>query len=393
MRSAFPHDRGRRLFLGGLLALGLPGTGQAAPAPVVTILGDSITAGYGLRAEDALPAQLQAALARVGVRARVRGAGVSGDTTAGGLARVDFSVQPDTRVCVVALGGNDLLQGLDPQAMKANLERLVRRLQARRIGVVLCGLRAPSSLNAGYAREFNAVFPAVARAEGVAALSEPPGGGGAGPGAEPGRRHPSQPARREGDRRAPRAAGGPRLEAAPMMRLFAAVAVPPEIGEGLTRRQQGLPGARWRPLENLHITLRFFGETAEPLAHDLDAELSAIAQAPFEIGLEGVGAFGEGRDVHAVWAGVGESEPLRRLAGRCEAAARRAGLKPDKRIYRPHVTLAYLKRADPARVGAWIQGHNLLKSPPFRVTWFGLYSSWSSSEGSRYDLEREYPLI
>ena len=177
-----------------------------------------------------------------------------------------------------------------------------------------------------------------------------------------------------------------------MIRLFAAIAIPPEIGEGLERRQEGLPGARWRPLETLHLTLRFFGKISEPVATDLDAELATIPGRPFELNLQGVGTFGEGGEVNALWAGVGGSEPLRVLAGRCESAARRAGLKAETRAYRPHVTLAYLKRADPARVAAWVQGHNLLKSPPFRVDRFGLYSSWLSSEGSRYDLEREYRL-
>ena len=177
-----------------------------------------------------------------------------------------------------------------------------------------------------------------------------------------------------------------------MRRLFAAIEVPPEIGEGLARRQQGLPGARWRPLDTLHITLRFLGDVAESAARDLDAELAAISARPFELELQGVGSFGEGPDVHAVWAGVGESEPLKRMAAKCETAARRAGIKPESRAYRPHLTLAYLRHADPARVGAWLQGHNLLKSPPFRVTWFGLYSSWPTSEGSRYELEQDYPL-
>jgi 2'-5' RNA ligase len=177
-----------------------------------------------------------------------------------------------------------------------------------------------------------------------------------------------------------------------VIRLFAAIAIPPEIGEGLERRQQGLPGARWRPLEAMHVTLRFFGETSEPMAVDLDAELAGVAGRPFELQFEGVGSFGDGRDVRAVWAGVGESEPLRTLAGRCEAAARRAGLKPEGRAYKPHVTLAYLKHADPGRVAVWVQGNNLLKSPPFGVDRFGLYSSWLSSEGSRYELEREYRL-
>ncbi len=177
-----------------------------------------------------------------------------------------------------------------------------------------------------------------------------------------------------------------------MIRLFAAVAIPQQIAEGLARRQQGLPGARWRPLDSLHVTLRFFGEVQEPVAADLDDELAKLTGRPFELQLNGVGAFGEGREVRAVWAGVGDSESLRVLAGRCEAAARRAGLKAEGRAYHPHVTLAYLKRPDPERVAAWVQGHNLLRSPPLPIDRFGLYSSWPTSEGSRYELEREYPL-
>ncbi len=134
----------------------------AAAPPVVTILGDSITAGLGLPAAAALPAQLAAALARLGVRASVRGAGVSGDTAADGLARLDFSVRPDTSVCVVALGGNDLLQGQDPKTTRASLEAIVRRLQARRIGVVLAGLSPPPAIGASYARDFAAIYPAIA---------------------------------------------------------------------------------------------------------------------------------------------------------------------------------------------------------------------------------------
>ncbi|HEY3694743.1 arylesterase [Phenylobacterium sp.] len=146
-------------------ALAAPG---AARRPVVTLLGDSITAGFGLPAAQALPAQLQAALARLGSDAVVRGAGVSGDTSAGGLARVDFSVQRDTDVCVVALGANDLLQGLEPRVTEANLDRIVVRLQARRIGVVLAGLAAPPAVGRSYARDFDAAFAAVARRRKVA---------------------------------------------------------------------------------------------------------------------------------------------------------------------------------------------------------------------------------
>jgi 2'-5' RNA ligase len=177
-----------------------------------------------------------------------------------------------------------------------------------------------------------------------------------------------------------------------MIRLFAALAIPFEIGEGLARHQTGVEGARWRPLESLHITLRFFGEIAENRAEDLDLELSRIGGAPFDLTLSGVGAFGEGERIEAVWAGVEDNPALRILAGRCEAAARRAGLKPDTRVYYPHVTLAYLRRPDAGQVAAWIQTHNLLKSPPFRAPAFGLYSSWQTSQGSRYEAERIYPL-
>ena len=177
-----------------------------------------------------------------------------------------------------------------------------------------------------------------------------------------------------------------------MLRLFAALALPDEIAAGLARRQAGLPGARWHPREALHVTLRFFGEVANDVAADLDAMLGEVSGEPMDLTLAGVGHFGEGEQVHAVWAGVEDDPVLAGLAARCETLARRAGLDPEKRRYRPHVTLAYLKHADPLKVAAWEQGHNLLKSPPFRVERFGLYSSWLSPGGSRYDLERDYPL-
>jgi acyl-CoA thioesterase-1 len=151
-----------------LLALGTVGAAAAAPAfaagrpHVVTMLGDSITAGYGLPSRDAVPARLEAELARLGAIARVRAAGVSGDTSAGGLARVDFSVQPDTDLCIVALGGNDLLQGLDPRTTRSNIDRIIGRLQARRMGVLLAGLRAPPVIGRGYVRDFDGLFPALA---------------------------------------------------------------------------------------------------------------------------------------------------------------------------------------------------------------------------------------
>jgi acyl-CoA thioesterase-1 len=159
----------RKLILAGLAALPViaPTEVLAARGKVVTVLGDSITAGLGLPARAALPNQLHLALERLGVPNVVRAAGVSGDTSAGGAARMDFSIQPDSAVVVVALGGNDLLQGLDPQTTRANLDRILARLKQRHMGVVLAGLRAPPELGRGYARDFDAVFSGLAKAHGV----------------------------------------------------------------------------------------------------------------------------------------------------------------------------------------------------------------------------------
>lgn len=178
----------RRTLLLGALALGLSACGQeasepaeaaqdrppapppepsaaaetAANLPIVALLGDSITAGLGLPAREALPAQLEAALSAAGTPVRVRAAGVSGDTTAGALARVDFSIQDDTDLCIVALGGNDLLQGIEPARMRANLQAIIEGLQARNIAVLLAGMQAPPSYGR-YAADFDAVFADLAR--------------------------------------------------------------------------------------------------------------------------------------------------------------------------------------------------------------------------------------
>ena len=144
----------------------------AGRVKTVVLLGDSITAGLGLPAGASLPVQLQAALRKAGVSVTVVAAGVSGDTSADALARVDFSVPTDTDLCVVELGGNDLLQGTKPAATARNLAEIVRRLKARGIGVVLTGIGAPASIGQSYAREFDAVFRDVAKREEVVLLPD-----------------------------------------------------------------------------------------------------------------------------------------------------------------------------------------------------------------------------
>ena len=179
-----------------------------------------------------------------------------------------------------------------------------------------------------------------------------------------------------------------------MLRLFTALHVPEHIAETLKRRQTGLPGANKSLLDPMDITLAFYGEADERQADDLASELvRAEGRGAFELELSGVGAFGDNHRSHTLWAGVSPSEALNQLAVRCKAAGDRVGLPAERREYRPHVTLAYLKpHVDPARVGAWITGHNMLKSPPLRFDSFGLYSSVITDEGSAYRLEREYRL-
>ncbi len=178
-----------------------------------------------------------------------------------------------------------------------------------------------------------------------------------------------------------------------MLRLFTAVPIPFDVAETLARRQTGLPGARWRPGEALHVTLAFYGEVDQRRADDLAAELARVPGGPFDIVLKSVGAFGDAHRSQTLWAGVEPCERLDVLAGRCRAAAERAGIRMQPRVYRPHVTLAYLKtQTNPDRVGAWIANHNLLHSPAIRIDRFGLYSSVLSDTGGHYALERDYPL-
>ncbi len=177
-----------------------------------------------------------------------------------------------------------------------------------------------------------------------------------------------------------------------MIRLFAAIAVPPDAALWLQRLRDATLTPRWSPPENLHVTLRFAGDIPESTADDLDAELEGVESAPFDLTIRGVGLFETRGLPRALWAGVEPSEPLAILRRRCEAAARRAGLSPDTRAWTPHVTLAYLSGAEGPKVAAWIQHNNLARLAAFEVTQFGLYSSWRSKEGSAFRQERTYPL-
>ncbi|WP_395444573.1 GDSL-type esterase/lipase family protein [Caulobacter sp. UC70_42] len=155
-----------------LLGLGLLTQIAAAPKPpgkpqIVTVLGELDHGGPGPAGARRHAGPAAGGAGQAGGLGRGPAAGVSGDTSGGGLARVGFSVAADTRVCVVALGGNDLLQGVEPAQTRANLRGVLQKLKSRGVGAVLVGVGAPPTIGASYAREFNAIYPSLAREFGV----------------------------------------------------------------------------------------------------------------------------------------------------------------------------------------------------------------------------------
>ena len=133
----------------------------ARPLRIVA-LGDSLVAGLGLRAAEAFPARLQQALAARGLDVEIVNAGISGDTAADGLARLDWSVPEDTDAVILELGGNDALRGIDPAVTRKALDAILRRLKERRLPVLLCGMLAPRNMGTAYAQAFDGIFPGLA---------------------------------------------------------------------------------------------------------------------------------------------------------------------------------------------------------------------------------------
>lgn len=130
---------------------------------VIVAFGDSLTAGLGLPEKDAFPAQLEQALRARGQKVRVVNAGVSGDTTAAALARLDWSIPDDADAVIVEFGGNDALLGLDPAATKATLEKIITGIKARGLPVLLAGMEAPRNMGRDYVEAFSALYPDLAR--------------------------------------------------------------------------------------------------------------------------------------------------------------------------------------------------------------------------------------
>lgn len=146
-----------------LAASGPPASQAAAATPVIVAFGDSLTAGLGLPEKDSFPAQLERALKARGQEVKVINAGVSGDTASAGLARLDWAMPDDASAVIIELGANDALQGLDPAATKATLEKIITELKARGLPILLAGMEAPPNLGKEYVEQFRALYADLAQ--------------------------------------------------------------------------------------------------------------------------------------------------------------------------------------------------------------------------------------
>lgn len=168
MENTAPITRRTATLMTGVsLLIAGPAGAQAGKPVKLVALGDSLTAGYLLPADAAFPVVLEKALRAKGLKVEIGNAGVSGDTTAGGAQRVDWSVPEGTDGVILELGANDALRGLDPRRAEANLEKIITRLKARNIAVFLAGMLAPRNNGTDYAAAFDGMFPRLADKHGL----------------------------------------------------------------------------------------------------------------------------------------------------------------------------------------------------------------------------------
>lgn len=178
-----------------------------------------------------------------------------------------------------------------------------------------------------------------------------------------------------------------------MIRLFAALALPEAVRQRLALVRAPLPGARWVPPENMHVTLRFIGEVEPPVATDIDALLSRIIAPAFDIRLAELGTFSSRGRARALWAGVEKSEPLDHLQAKIEAVCVNAGLPPESRKFHPHITLARCRNVPEAPAAEFVATYGGFGLPPVQAAAFTLLSSHMGRSGAVYTSEAVYPLV
>ncbi len=176
------------------------------------------------------------------------------------------------------------------------------------------------------------------------------------------------------------------------MRLFVALDLPDEVKDQLSGLAGGLPGMRWVPRANYHLTLRFIGETPPFRAEEVDEALSAIRARPFALRLLAPGIFERNGQVQSLHVTAERTEELAHLQGKIETALQRAGFPAEKRRFAPHVTLGRAGAVPVPKLVAFLQAHSLFRAPEVTVERFTLFSSVLGKEASHYTPEVDYPL-
>lgn len=179
-----------------------------------------------------------------------------------------------------------------------------------------------------------------------------------------------------------------------MPRLFIAIDLPGAVKRSLEPLFQGLGDVRWLTEDQLHLTLRFVGELDNGRANDIVDALSQVPGVPFELRLKGMGHFPPRGEPRVIWIGIERQPALTALKRRIDRALQQAGVQKDKQRYKPHVTIARLRRL-PSQAGlaTYLMRHSLYQSSSFIVSGFALYSSWLDPEGADYQMEARYDLV
>lgn len=177
-----------------------------------------------------------------------------------------------------------------------------------------------------------------------------------------------------------------------MTRLFIAIDFPQEIKGMLARLCLGLPGARWTPEDQLHLTLRFIGEVDGGVFLDIREALHSLKASPLELTLKGVGFFPPRKQPRILWVGIDKNDPLQLLKKRLDSTLSPLGLEPEKRKFSPHITLARLKNTPLTRLTQYLAGNNLFCTPAVAIRQFQLYSSVLTAKGAVHELQATYEL-
>ncbi|HQT65973.1 MAG: 2'-5' RNA ligase [Rhodospirillales bacterium 20-60-12] len=176
------------------------------------------------------------------------------------------------------------------------------------------------------------------------------------------------------------------------MRLFVALDLPWQVKTSLAQLAINLPGARWVPADNFHLTLRFIGQATSLQAEEIDLALANLRGRAFNFTLSGAGWFEKAGRASSLWVGVERNDQLTRLQTKIETALQRVGIPPEKKRFSPHVTLARMDMPVSPRFAEFVQSHNLYRSPPIQAGHVTLFSSILGKDQPTYTPEAEYAL-